>query len=394
MKNIGCLIGLICCAACSGSSATKENESDSSLPLEDSDIQQYDGSNSIVDTGSADSSVIDTGSPDSYVMVDSGIKDSSISDTSVFDSAGPDTSVADSGVVDSSLPDSETDATMPFDGGDNGIEYHGGQVMTGIPNVYFLWYGDWNNNTATTILPRLMNNLSSAAYVSGNEYMNIATTYYDVVGGIKSSLSGKFNFAGSWSIPATITALNDVYPNNDTEAVAFAFATNQGFTIDEMTDDIFFVLTAPNITESASFGSFCVDYCGWHKGADFTASPNNSFKWAFVGDPDTQCPLGCEPNMLLNEAVSISPNNNPGADAMASVIMHELFETLTDPVPLTGWYHNNAAGEIGDLCAWKFGTTYTLLNGGIANINIGGNDYLLQQMWSNSNGGYCTMSLP
>src|SRR5438309_338036 len=33
----------------------------------------------------------------------------------------------------------------------NGIEYHGGPVMPGPHNVYFIWYGNWNGNTATSI---------------------------------------------------------------------------------------------------------------------------------------------------------------------------------------------------------------------------------------------------
>ena len=35
----------------------------------------------------------------------------------------------------------------------NGIEYHGGPVMLSSHNVYFIWYGNWSGNTATTILP-------------------------------------------------------------------------------------------------------------------------------------------------------------------------------------------------------------------------------------------------
>ena len=29
-----------------------------------------------------------------------------------------------------------------------GINYHGGPVMTGVPNVYYIWYGNWSGNTA------------------------------------------------------------------------------------------------------------------------------------------------------------------------------------------------------------------------------------------------------
>src|SRR6266478_9250636 len=38
----------------------------------------------------------------------------------------------------------------------NGIEYAGGPVMLGPHNVYFIWYGNWTGNIATTILPELI----------------------------------------------------------------------------------------------------------------------------------------------------------------------------------------------------------------------------------------------
>src|ERR1700687_1497049 len=58
----------------------------------------------------------------------------------------------------------------------NGITYHGGPVMLNTVNVYFIWYGNWSGNTATTILPALVNG------ISGSPYFNINTTYYDGAG--------------------------------------------------------------------------------------------------------------------------------------------------------------------------------------------------------------------
>ena len=37
----------------------------------------------------------------------------------------------------------------------NGIEYHGGPVMLGPHNVYFIWYGNFSGNIALTMLPDL-----------------------------------------------------------------------------------------------------------------------------------------------------------------------------------------------------------------------------------------------
>jgi hypothetical protein len=58
-------------------------------------------------------------------------------------------------------------------------------------------------------------------------------------------------------------------------------------------------------------------------------------------------------------------------DAATSTSSHELCEAITDPVPGSGWYDDNA-GEIGDVCAWS-------------TRKIG--KYTIQKEWSNQSGG-------
>src|SRR3954451_18733599 len=55
----------------------------------------------------------------------------------------------------------------------NGISYHGGPVMYSGVHVYLIWYGNWAGDTADAILPNLVTGLS------GSQYYNINTTYYD-----------------------------------------------------------------------------------------------------------------------------------------------------------------------------------------------------------------------
>src|SRR5947209_812697 len=63
----------------------------------------------------------------------------------------------------------------------NGISYHGGPVMLGAVPVYYIWYGNWSGNSATTLLPTLVGDLS------GSGYEHINTTYYN---GSKQHVSG------------------------------------------------------------------------------------------------------------------------------------------------------------------------------------------------------------
>src|SRR5438067_2419308 len=73
-------------------------------------------------------------------------------------------------------------------GGGNGISYHGGPLILGGVNVYYIWYGNWSGNSATTILTDL------AQSIGGSPYFNINTTYYD---GSNIHVSNSVHYAGS-----------------------------------------------------------------------------------------------------------------------------------------------------------------------------------------------------
>jgi hypothetical protein len=83
-------------------------------------------------------------------------------------------------------------------------------------------------------------------------------------------------------------------------------------------------------------------------------------------------------------------SGNAGADGMASIIAHELEESVTDP-DLNAWYDHRGM-ENADKCAWTFGSTYTVNNGALANMKLGNRNYLIQQNWVNAAGGYCAKS--
>jgi hypothetical protein len=101
-----------------------------------------------------------------------------------------------------------------------------------------------------------------------------------------------------------------------------------------------------------------------------------------VGDAG-RCPTACS-------AQQTSPNGNPGADAMASTISHELEEAASDP-NLNAWYDNRGY-ENADKCAWTFGATSTASNGSSYNTVLNGIEYLIQRNWVNASGGYCSIS--
>ncbi|MEP6756764.1 MAG: hypothetical protein ABJA67_14765 [Chthonomonadales bacterium] len=247
-------------------------------------------------------------------------------------------------------------------GGGNGISLHGGPVLLGTTKVYYIWYGNWSGNSATTILTDFANN------IGGSPYFNINTTYYN---SSNVHVTNSVLYAGSTTDNYSQgTSLSDA----QIQAVVSS-AISSGRLVKD-TNAVYFVLTSADVTASSGF---CTQYCGWHTHGTIAGS---DIKYSFVGNPD-RCPASCEQQ-------TTSPNGNSGADGMASIIAHELEETVTDP-DLNAWYDRRGA-ENADKCAWTFGTESTAGNGSLYNMTLGSRNYLIQQNWVNASGGYCAKS--
>jgi len=243
----------------------------------------------------------------------------------------------------------------------NGISYHGGPVVLGTNNVYYIWYGNWSGNTAPSILTDFANN------IGGSPYYNINTTYYN---GSNVHISNSVVYKGSTAVAYPQgTSLSD----SAIQTVVSNAITSGALPKD--TNGVYFVLTSQDVTASSGF---CTNYCGWHTHGTISGS---DIKYAFVGNP-ARCPTSCAEQ-------TTSPNGNAGADGMASIIAHELEEEHTDP-DLNAWYDTRGY-ENADKCAWTFGTTWSS-GGGLANVHLGSRDYLIQRNWVNAAGGYCSMS--
>jgi hypothetical protein len=246
----------------------------------------------------------------------------------------------------------------------NGIDYHGGPVMLGSVNLYYIWYGSWSGNTATNILTDFARSLG------GSPYWNINTTYYD---GNATPLVNRVSFSGS-----TLDGYSRGKALSDAGVLGVVSdaVTSGRFPADP--HGIYFVLTSADVDETSGF---CTLYCGWH---DHATVAGIDLKYSFVGNAD-RCLPACA-------AQRTSPNGNAGADAMASVIAHEAEEAATDP-DLDAWF--DAFGEENaDKCAFTFGNTYAVGNGARANMRLGARDFLIQQNWVNARGGFCATHYP
>jgi hypothetical protein len=245
----------------------------------------------------------------------------------------------------------------------NGINYNGGPVMVNTTHAYVIWYGTWTSAKSSIIS-------SFLGTVGGSPYFNINTTYYNAA---QTKVQNSVTFVASTTDDYSqgTTNLSDTAIKN-----IVANALNSG-RLPADPDGVYFVLTSSDVSKSG----FLTSYCGWHT---YATIGSTNVKYSFVGDPTGPQVAGC-----AGQTTS-SPNGDVGADAMVSVIAHELEEAVTDP-NLNAWYDNRGY-ENADKCAWTFGTTYTATNGSKANMNLGGRDYLIQRNWVNASGGYCALS--
>jgi hypothetical protein len=106
---------------------------------------------------------------------------------------------------------------------------------------------------------------------------------------------------------------------------------------------MFFLYTSRG--EGSCAGASCsyTDYCAYHS---YFLSSGAPVVYANMPYGDTNyCQVPGTP----------SPNGDPAGDAAATVTSHELTEAITDP-ELNAWYGQNLSDEIGDKCAWNYGT--------------------------------------
>jgi len=247
---------------------------------------------------------------------------------------------------------------------DNGIQYHGGPILTSTQDVYFIFYGNWTpNNSAQIILTDL------ATGLGGSPYFLINTTYTDLNG---SRPSGGLIFGGS---------VFDAYSHGAalTEADIADIVEGQILSLQLPLDanGIYIVFGSADV----SAAGFCTQLCQFHQEHAVLGTP---VQYAFVGNPD-RCPRVCGTQR-------IGPNGNAAADAMASWVAHVLSGTITNPT-FQGWFDKRGR-ENSDKCVFEFGKTYITANGAHANVKLGARDFLLQENWVNADGGRCALHFP
>lgn len=261
------------------------------------------------------------------------------------------------------------------------LQYNGGPVMKSSTTYAIFWEPSTLPDGSATHVSATYNSLLQRYFgdVGGSGLYNVNTEYYDTTGHIANNST----FGGAWvdtsAYPAsdctdTATAGNCLIDTDIQAEVQKAMTANNwssGLT------HLFFVFTAWNegsCFDATSAACSFTQYCGYH--SYFTDNASNPIVYANM--PYTGTSLnGC--------GVPKTPNNDADADSTISVASHEQMEAVTDPM-LNAWY-DSQGNEIGDKCAWNFGTLGQ--DNGNANESWNSNLYLVQQEWSNALDG-CT----
>ena len=142
-----------------------------------------------------------------------------------------------------------------------------------------------------------------------------------------------------------------------------------------------YMVFTPSGQSTSGFGT---QFCAWHSSTTSSSGPVSFSNIPYQPDAGTSCGM----NFVNSTDDSFGHGYFDGFSIVAG---HEYAETVTDPVPSTGWVDRNGA-ENGDKCAW-----ISSGQGAAQNVSLGGSSYAVQSLWSNAfNGGAggCVVSYP
>ncbi len=139
-------------------------------------------------------------------------------------------------------------------------------------------------------------------------------------------------------------------------------------------NNLWFVFLPPNVDECITPG-----VCGTTAFAAYHSAMNLAHGLTIYG-------VVIDPLIEVAVPPGQDPQGNPDAEAAIDSVAHETVEAMTDPTG-TGWLDSNGF-EVADKCEYPtYGSPVGFQNGSPYNQTINGDNYLIQEMWSNDNDG-------
>ena len=280
----------------------------------------------------------------------------------------------------------------------NNLLYWGGPVMATNTTYAIYWLGSAGSVSSgyESIINGFFSNLAAAQNSTSNVYA-VDTQYYGPSGTHIANQS-------SVGAPAVVDTANGI-PNDCSAEYAFTGVNVSGgcVTDQDIADEVarmiqangwtpgpnalFFVFTPNNVGscfDSSSGQCAYTYYCAYH--SSYTDGSGRDVLYANMPySLNSGAPGACDSGQ--------DPNGDQAADDTVNLVSHEHNEAITDPLG-NAWY-DSSGNEIGDKCAWNFGSGPWPSTGASSssqyNQTIGAGNYYVQQEWSNASGG-CKLS--
>ena len=272
----------------------------------------------------------------------------------------------------------------------NPISYHSsGALHVYGPAVQIVpvWVGNWGASQASkdkkanwnALLGNLVNSLGAPGSI--NQKLNVFNTnsLYYLNSPLKPALP-TLVWSDLTSVSIAATGTKDKYgliSVSDANVATYIQSGIKGLSLSAK--PLYVYIGASDTRLSSGFGTA---YCGWHAiGSVRTPNSLSNVPYIAIQDYSSTVFSRCSQQ-------TTSPNGNVELDAMASVLVHEIDEALTDP-DLATWFDSGGA-ENADKCAWTFSTPATTAgfaalpratNGSKYNYTSNGINYLIQRNW-------------
>lgn len=236
------------------------------------------------------------------------------------------------------------------------LTYRGGSVLY-KPHAYLILWGYQGAGDPDGVAPLLQEFLAS---VGGTSWLATVTQYYGVNQRYPKNI--KKMLAGVWDdeqnpIPSSPT---------DAQVAAEAVRSTAEFGFDP--NGAYIVATAHNHNTSG----FGTSFCSYH-----SATLASGGKISYTNLPYMPDAPICGSNKIAH-----SKDESSVDEGVTIVAGHEFAESITDPLPVTGWW-NQTYGELGDECAWTH----------LQNTPIGKYSFATQPLFSNASDS-CVQSYP
>lgn len=260
------------------------------------------------------------------------------------------------------------------------LTYQGGPIMTGDSLYAIFWIPTTLQNGNPTSLSTKYQSVAKQ-FLNDYPYHGIAnnsTQYYSTTSG-KKYFVGKGGLAGSYidTNPYPATGCSDtVTPANCITDAQLQAEVARVMTLNGWSgglNKMFLVFTSKgegSCFDSTSSSCAYTQYCAYHSYFGSSATPT-----IYANQPYA------DPNYCYAPGNGQKdPSGDIASDANVNVASHEITEANTDP-ELNAWWDTANGEEIGDLCAWSFGTNGW--DGGLANEMWNGHFYDLQLEYDN-----------